>query len=239
MATQQASLLPNGRQQILDANGIPLVGGKVYFYAPGTTNPKTVWADPGQASPLTNPVVLDNLGSMSAYGIGSYRQIVLDQNNVQLWDQVVDSGTNSNGGSGGGGGGGNVSGVGSDGTTSVGIYITNLPAAENIAAGAPVNIFVSGGQPAIRNANAASTAKLECHGFLAVAVGQGSLGTVYANGLVSGLAGLTPGVDYYLGTGPGAITTTGANQSGQIFQRLGVGLNSTTLIIDLSPAVQC
>jgi hypothetical protein len=239
MATSQASLLPNGRQQIFDANGNPLVGGSVYFYEVGTEIPMTTWANPGMTIANPNPIVLDDLGSMSAYGVGSYRQMVYNAAGALQWDEVVDSGTNSNGSSGGGGGGG-VSGIGtngSTGTSSVGIYVTNVVAGEAIAAGAPVNLFTSGGTPACRNANAASTSQREAHAFNATAVAPGQQATVYINGVVSGLAGLTPGQDYYLGTGSGAISSTGASQSGQLYQKLGVGLNNTSLIMDLSPAV--
>lgn len=84
-----AFLLPNGRQQFIDANGDPLVSGKVYFYIPDTTSPKDTWQDPDQASLNTNPVVLDDLGSAVIYGVGSYRQIVKDSTGTQLWDELT------------------------------------------------------------------------------------------------------------------------------------------------------
>lgn len=237
---EQASLLPNGRQQFISANGDPLVGGEVYMYAVGTETPITTWQDPLMTTPNTNPILLDDLGSASIYGVGSYRQVLYDALGNLLWDEVVDSGVNSNNAGGGGGGGGGVSGIGTSGTpgstSSVGIYITNLPAVEPIALSAPVNIFLSGGAPAIRNANAALA--YSCDGFAATAITTGALGTIYINGVVGGLLGLTAGTDYYLAATSGAISTTGATASGQLYQRVGKAVNNTSLAIDLSPVIQ-
>ncbi len=89
--TGVATLLPNGKQQFIDTNGVPLVGGFVYFYAPTTTNPKTTWVDPGQATPNPNPVVLDSRGQAIIYGEGQYRQVVYDVNMNLIWDQLTAS----------------------------------------------------------------------------------------------------------------------------------------------------
>ena len=40
---QTATLLPNAKQQYLDAAGNPVAGGSVTYYVPGTTTKKTVW----------------------------------------------------------------------------------------------------------------------------------------------------------------------------------------------------
>lgn len=82
-----ASLLPNGKQTFFDANGNPLVAGKVYFYIPNTTTPKDTWQDAGQNVLNTNPVILDAAGRAIIYGSGTYRQIVQDSNGNVIWDQ--------------------------------------------------------------------------------------------------------------------------------------------------------
>lgn len=79
--------LPNGRAQFIDANGAPLVGGQVFTYVPTTTTPKSTWQDEGQTILNSNPIVLDDLGSASIWGGGSYRQIVYDVDGNLIWDQ--------------------------------------------------------------------------------------------------------------------------------------------------------
>lgn len=82
-----AQLLPNGRQQFLDANGNPLAGGLVYFYIPNTTTPKDTWQDAGKSALNTNPVVCDARGQATIYGEGDYRQILQDAAGNQIWDK--------------------------------------------------------------------------------------------------------------------------------------------------------
>lgn len=84
---QSAVLLPNGRQQFLDANGSPLAGGSVFFYVPpATTTPKTTWSDAGATTPNTNPVTLGSSGEALIYGNGTYRQVVKDALGNTVWD---------------------------------------------------------------------------------------------------------------------------------------------------------
>ena len=70
-----ASLAPMIRFQPLVA-GVPIPGGKVYFYAAGTTTPQAAYADDG-TTPLANPLTLDangatdfRLGTGLSYKIG-------------------------------------------------------------------------------------------------------------------------------------------------------------------------
>jgi hypothetical protein len=84
-----ASLLPNGKQQFIDILGRPLVGGQVFFYAPGTETKKDTYQDQAQTTPNTNPVVLDARGQATIWGTGSYRQVVKDRFGITVWDQVI------------------------------------------------------------------------------------------------------------------------------------------------------
>lgn len=86
---RSATLLPNGKQTFVDANGVPLAGGTVAFYIPNTLTPKTTWQDPGQTTPNANPLTLDSAGRAIIYGSGTYRQIVRDQFNNLIWDQLT------------------------------------------------------------------------------------------------------------------------------------------------------
>lgn len=84
-----ATLLPNGTQQFIDANGRPLVGGSVAFYVPNTTMPKDTWQDAGGTILNTNPVILNSSGEAVIYGSGTYRQVVKDALGNLIWDQLT------------------------------------------------------------------------------------------------------------------------------------------------------
>jgi hypothetical protein len=79
--------LPNGRIQIVDRTGAPIVGGKVYHYAPGGLTPKDTYQNYAATILNDNPVILDDIGSAAIWGIGRYRQIVLRADDTQVWDE--------------------------------------------------------------------------------------------------------------------------------------------------------
>jgi lysophospholipase L1-like esterase len=83
------ALVPNAKQQFLDASGVPLALGTITFYIPGTTTPKDTWQDNQQAAKNANPLPLDAAGRALIFGVGDYRQIVKDSNGVTIWDQVT------------------------------------------------------------------------------------------------------------------------------------------------------
>lgn len=85
----QAVLLPQPKQQFLDANGNPLSAGKVYNYVPNTTTKKTTWQNSGETIQNTNPITLDAAGRAIIYGQGSYRQKVTDSNDVTIIDGLT------------------------------------------------------------------------------------------------------------------------------------------------------
>lgn len=87
MAT--ATLLPEPRQQFVDANGVPLVGGKIYTYIPSTTTPKTTWQDSSEGVMNTNPIVLDSLGTAQIYGNGQYRFLINDADGNLIYDALT------------------------------------------------------------------------------------------------------------------------------------------------------
>lgn len=108
--TSTATLLPNAIQWFMDNNGKPLANGKVFFYVPGTTNPKTTWTTSSESVAQPNPVPLGISGRPAnpIYGDGIYRQVVKDQFDQVIWDYT----TSSTGAGGGGGGGGTATGDG-------------------------------------------------------------------------------------------------------------------------------
>ena len=82
-------LLPLGMQQCLDANGDPLVGGKIYFYLSGTNIPADTWSTAAGGTPNSNPVILNSAAEAVIWGTGSYRQVVHDVNDNLIWDTEV------------------------------------------------------------------------------------------------------------------------------------------------------
>ena len=70
--------------QFLDANGNPLVAGKVYTYAAGTVTPKATFTDSSGSVQNSNPVILDGSGSAVIWIDGSYKFEVRDSADVLI-----------------------------------------------------------------------------------------------------------------------------------------------------------
>lgn len=102
-----------------------------------------------------------------------------------------------------------------------------IQASENLAAGDLVNVWNSGG-PRARKADAATSGK-EANGFVLAAVTSGANATVYFEGAITGLAGLTPGARYYAATTPGQITATPPAAAGNVVQYVGTAISATSL----------
>ncbi len=69
-----------------DSNGNPLSGGKLYTYSAGTTSNKITYVDNTALSANTNPVILDSSGCANVWlGSGSYKFVLTDATDVQLW----------------------------------------------------------------------------------------------------------------------------------------------------------
>ena len=79
-----ASLTPTPKQQFFDANGNPLVLGKVYTYAGGTTTPIATYVDQVGLTTNTNPIILDSLGMANIWLQPSiaYKYVITDANDV-------------------------------------------------------------------------------------------------------------------------------------------------------------
>jgi hypothetical protein len=88
-----ASLTPTPKQQFFDANGNPLVLGKVYTYAGGTTTPIATYVDQVGATANTNPIILDARGMANIWlqPTVSYKFLVTDSNDVTQFttDNIV------------------------------------------------------------------------------------------------------------------------------------------------------
>lgn len=62
--------------------GLPLIGGKVYTYEPGTTTDKVAYRDDQGAVAHTNPIILGQLGNASIFGDGLYDLHIYDVDDV-------------------------------------------------------------------------------------------------------------------------------------------------------------
>jgi hypothetical protein len=79
-----ASLTPTPKQQFFDANGKPLVAGKVYTYAGGTTTPIATFTNQAGSSTNTNPIILDARGMANIWlqPTVAYKFLITDANDV-------------------------------------------------------------------------------------------------------------------------------------------------------------
>ena len=88
-----AVLMPQGKQQFEDSAGAPLVGGRVYTYAAGTSTPLATYTAADGLTPNTNPVILDGRGEATIFwATGSaYKVTLADAAGVTIWtvDNIV------------------------------------------------------------------------------------------------------------------------------------------------------
>ena len=82
-----ASLTPTPKQQIYGSDGNPLVGGKIYTYAAGTTTPLATFTDAGGLTANTNPIILNSLGQANIWlaSSSSYKFSVYTSADVLLY----------------------------------------------------------------------------------------------------------------------------------------------------------
>ena len=82
-----AGLTPSPKQQIFGSDGLPLVGGKIYTYAGGTSTPIATYTDYTAATANTNPIILDSYGQANIWLVNTttYKFIVKDADDVLLY----------------------------------------------------------------------------------------------------------------------------------------------------------
>lgn len=105
----------------------------------------------------------------------------------------------------------------------VGADVVVLTATENLAGGDWVNIHAGG----VRKADA-TTAGKEADGFVLAAVTSGNPASVYKEGTNTQLTGLTLGTNLYLSTTPGLATGTPPSGNGNVSQRVGKAISTTS-----------
>lgn len=109
----------------------------------------------------------------------------------------------------------------------IGADTATIEASETLAAGDMVNIHDSTGRK-VRKADASNGR--EIHGFVLSAVTSGQNGTVYFEGTITGLSGLTIGAKYFLSAATaGEVVATAPSGSGELVQRAGTAISATEL----------
>jgi hypothetical protein len=90
-----ASLSPLPKLQFFDANGNPLVGGRLYTFAAGTTTPLDTYTDATGTIAASNPIVLNGRGECEVWlGGAPYKFRLETSAGVEVW--TVDDVTQAN-----------------------------------------------------------------------------------------------------------------------------------------------
>jgi hypothetical protein len=87
--------------QFFDNNGVPLVGGKIYSYAAGTTTPQATYTSSSGVTAHTNPIILDAGGRVPGGEIwliaAPYKFVLKNSTDVLIatYDNVIGFGAAS------------------------------------------------------------------------------------------------------------------------------------------------
>jgi hypothetical protein len=100
-------VIPIALQQVMNANGQPMIGALLYIYQAGTVaTPQNVFSDPGLTLPLPNPLSADATGRLPMFYLasGSVHVRLTDPTGVVIFDYpsmlvIGASGGSSSGGS--------------------------------------------------------------------------------------------------------------------------------------------
>ena len=80
------TLSPSPKMQFFTAAGVPLVGGKLFTYASGTTVPLATYTDSTGVTANANPVILDSRGEANVwFGPSRYTLLLKDSLDNLIW----------------------------------------------------------------------------------------------------------------------------------------------------------
>lgn len=97
-------------------------------------------------------------------------------------------------------------------------------------------IYINGSSE-VDLASAAVAGNAAC-GFVLASVTAGNPVTVFFEGLITGLSGLTPGGRVYLDDAtPGALTQTPVTGTGKLHQLVGKAINATTVLFEADDSI--
>lgn len=119
----------------------------------------------------------------------------------------------------------------------VGAEARTVVAGENLSAGQLVNIYNDSDTVKARKADA-SNGRV-AHGYVIESVAAGAQVTVYLDGTITGLTGLTPGATYFLSSStPGGVGQAPPTVSGYYAQAVGYAVSATELVFKPQIPVQ-
>lgn len=203
---------------LLDSDGNPLVSGKLYTYAAGTSTPIATYTSSTLATPNANPVIADAAGRVEIWlSPGTAYKFQCD-NSADVTQWTVD----------------NVEGVP---LTNLALDITGT-AGESLSAGDAVYLSDgSGGATAGRwyktdSDNTYSSSAAPMAGMVQDAIASAATGSIRLQGRITGLSGLIAGTIYYAGATAGSLTSTAPANS--LF--MGAADSSTTFVLQPSAA---
>jgi hypothetical protein len=87
-----SQVAPPLKFRAVGADGLALVGGKLYTYTAGTSTPKDTYTSYALSASNTNPVILDARGEADLWLDGNYKFILKDWADATIWtvDEVHD-----------------------------------------------------------------------------------------------------------------------------------------------------
>ncbi len=82
-----ANRFSSPNQQFANSAGVPYAGGKLYFYASGTSTPLATYTNQALSTPNANPVILDSAGRAGNIFLQdlAYKVTLTDSADVQVW----------------------------------------------------------------------------------------------------------------------------------------------------------
>lgn len=184
--------------QELDANGAPYAGGKLFFYAAGTTDKQDTYADANGNSANTNPLILDAAGRGTVFFQPLTYDVVLaasdsaDPPTSPIWTR---------------------SGITAVPVASSDLDITGTAGVSLSAGDAVILSEGSGGNTAGKwykaDADQTYLSTLAPQiGMVQDDIASGSSGSIRVGGRITGLSGLTAGTLYYISATAGSITSS-------------------------------
>lgn len=118
----------------------------------------------------------------------------------------------------------------------LGLETISILTSENLSAGNVVNIWNNAGTANVRKADA-SNGRL-ANGFVLAGTTSGQNATVYLEGTVTGVSGLTAGAKVFLSaTTAGTVTNTAPSTAGQTLQQIGYALSTSSFTFSPSPEI--
>lgn len=112
----------------------------------------------------------------------------------------------------------------------IGPQTQTIIASEALAAGDLVNIWNNAGTRSVRKADASNNRP--AHGFVLSSVSNGANATVYQQGEVTGLTGLTPGQVRWLSAATAGQTTNTPPAASAILQEVGYAMSTTSMLFE-------